>query len=164
MMAGGHGRFHCPSFSLSLRGLLRRSQRILWPGLALALIAHLVLTQLRGGSESQKAIKPLTTQFVKRAPRLTKPLEMKKRPLPKRRRIQRQMVSVKAKLSRGQATTVIGPAQSLGGLARPHADLSRVVDFKGYVLEPQTVAAAVEGAREPSGKVDMALEMMDIEP
>ena len=77
-------RFDCPSVSLDLRSLLNRMQDALWTGLGFALVIHLGLSQLRGYGQEQRAAKPFTTQFVKRQPRLTKPLEMKKRPRPKR--------------------------------------------------------------------------------
>ena len=89
-------RFLCASSGLSLSGLFRRSRRVLFAGLWVALVVHGSLTRITASRENKKAAKPLTTQFVKRQPRLTKPLELKKRPQPKRRRIQRTMVAVKA--------------------------------------------------------------------
>ena len=97
---GTHTRFSCPSASLTLKFLLQRTRKALWIGLGLALALHLCLTQLGGLAETQKSAKPLTTQFIKRAPRLTKPLELKKRPRPKQRRMRRKMVAVKAKVDR----------------------------------------------------------------
>ena len=78
-------RFVCSSSALSL-GLLSRSRNGLWVGLGLAVLAHVWLTQITQVRQADRAAKPLTTQFVKRRPRLTKPLDLKKRPQPKRRR------------------------------------------------------------------------------
>ena len=89
-------RFVCPSLRLSLKVLGRRSG-ILAFSLALALILHGAGIKARlGDMETAKTAKPLTTQFVKRKPRLTKPLELKKRPRRRRRMMHRQMVSVSA--------------------------------------------------------------------
>ncbi len=65
-------------------------------------VSRLVFTQMGSFREDQRTVKPLTTKFVKRQPRLTKPLEMKKRPIPKRRHLQRRMISVKARVNRQQ--------------------------------------------------------------
>ena len=93
-------RFDCPSASVSLKSLLKRARSTLWIGLGLAVAGHLALTQVGSFSDEDKTTKPLTTQFIKRQPRLTKPLELKKRPRPKRRMMQRRMVSVKAQADR----------------------------------------------------------------
>ena len=58
-----------------------------------------------GQSDAGKPTRPLTTQIVKRQPRLTKPLELKRLPRPKRRRLHREMVALKARRSRQQATS-----------------------------------------------------------
>ena len=156
-------RFDCPSASLSLRLLLRHMQHALWTGLGLALAIHLALSQLRGYGQERKVAKPLTTQFVKREPRLTKPLELKKRPQPKRRRMQRRMVSVKAKVSREEHTSQVQPVALIQGLARPQVDLSRGVSFLSAEMEPQTLAQQIRGTKEAEDTIDMSLEMLDIE-
>jgi hypothetical protein len=135
----------------------------LWAFCLVAFGSHLLFTQLGGFREEERVSRPLTTQFVKRQPRLTKPLELKKVPKPKRRHLQRQMVSVKARLASGKPSMMVAPIQALGGLARPRPDLARWVGLAQAVSEPQAVAAVVEGSREPADKVDMALEMMDVE-
>ena len=90
-------RFACASSSLTLKTLLKGSKQVIWLCFAMGLAAHFSLSQVRGLQAEQKAAKPLTTQFVKRHPRLTKPLELKKKPLPKKRVMQRKMVAVKAR-------------------------------------------------------------------
>ena len=156
-------RFDCPSVSLSLKGLLKRTRRALWIGGVLAFSVHLMFTQLGGFGEEQKAAKPLTTQFIKRQPRLTKPLEMKKRPQPKRRRMQRKMVSIKAKINRAETTT---PFQSVS-LSRCLAKAKVVVDrqdaFSTSEMEPRELAEKIAGKKESRSKMDMTLEMLDVE-
>jgi hypothetical protein len=124
---------------------------------------HLSLTRLVILQAEGKAAKPLTTQFVKRQPRLTKPLELKKRPQPKRRALQRKMVSVRARLERGEAQGRFEPTRVLGGLARPRADIGRTAGLASVEMEPASVAEAVEGARDVEQRIDMSLELLDIE-
>ena len=156
-------RFECPSSSLDLRRLLQRARQILEFAVVAALAGHLGVAQIRGFAQEHRVAKPLTTQFIKRQPRLTKPLELKKRPVPKQRRIQRKMVSVTARWSRGKASTIALPAQSLGGLAKPHPVVSRSGSWSEPLAEPEAIAAAVEGSKEPANKVDLSLDMMDID-
>ena len=69
-------RFDCPSISLKLEALPTCVRSIWWSSFGLALVIHLSLTLVSQLNQEQQTAKPLTTQFVKRAPRLTKPLEM----------------------------------------------------------------------------------------
>ena len=154
-------RFRCPSSDLALAALVKRGRRTLLLGLGTAIVAHLCLTQATGIREEQRAAKPLTTQFVKRSPRLTKPLEMKKRPRPKQRRLQRTMLSVKAKASRREATGGIEPAEVIGGLTRPRVEMGRSAGFAAEVLEPQAVARMIGGQKDAKDLVDMSLELLD---
>jgi len=156
-------RFISPSSSLSLHGLLRRTRRFQVFCLVAAVSAHWVLSRANMMQSAQSVAKPLTTQFVKRQPRLTKPLEMKKRPKPRRRHIRRQMVSVKAQVHHKQVPWVAAPSQMIESLARPKAQVGRAVTFSGSAYEPQAMAQAIESTREPANKIAMALEMLDIE-
>ena len=156
-------RFECASSSLTLRGLLKRTQRALGVCCGLGIVVHLSFLRVGGLEPEQKVAKPLTTQFVKRQPRLTKPLELKKRPRPKRRQIQRQMVAVKARMERGKTAARFGVAPMLGGLVRPDVRFGRIGGFTGQGMEPHAVAAAIQPSRETEGSMDMALELLDIE-
>lgn len=157
------GRFVYPSSDLSLASLLRRGHKALLIGLGLAILGHWSLTQITGLHKEDRAVKPLTTHFVKRQPRLTKPLELKKRPRPKRRPLRRKMVSVKAKVSRQEVASSIQSVQVLDNVARPRVQMSRSVGFSTGHLEPETVAEAIEGAKESQHVLDMSLEMMDVD-
>ena len=125
-------RFSCPSVSLTLGHLLTR--RALSAGLALALGLHIALVPLQSATPQQEVAKPLTTKFVKRQPRLTKPLEMKKRPEPKRRQIQMKMVTVAAKASERESQSSVRSAQLAGSLARPRVEMKRVLRSPEEVL------------------------------
>ena len=63
-------RFLCPSFDLDLKRLFRRHHKLGWCCLALALLVHLVMAQISVWTEEKSISKPLTTKFMKRAPRL----------------------------------------------------------------------------------------------
>ena len=119
-------RFDCASSSLTLSALLTKTTRTLWACLIAGLVAHLGLTQFGASQAEQRAPKPLTTHFVKRQPRLTKPLELKKRPQPKRRQVRREMVAVKAKAGRIRGAVGLQPARILGGLSKPDAGIERL--------------------------------------
>ena len=81
-MTQQRSRFSCASSSLRLSRLLIRSRRVLLFSLAVGVLFHLALGGVNVLQQEQKVSKPLTTQFVKRQPRLTKPLEMKRSPRP----------------------------------------------------------------------------------
>ena len=106
-------RFVCASSALKTRSLLRKSRRAVWTCLGVGAAVHLSLMRIVGPEAEQKAARPLTTQFIKRQPRLSKPLELKKRPEPKQRHMRRQMVSVKAKLKRGEKAAGFHPSRML---------------------------------------------------
>jgi len=156
-------RFECASLSLRPQAILKRGRRPLWVCLGLGMAAHLSLALLVASEAEHKAARPLTTQFVKRQPRLTKPLELKKRPQPKRRAVQRKMVAVKARVHSGQRAATFQPAQVLRGLARPTARIGRMGTLAGVGVEPEAFSESIQGSREVEDKLDMSLELLDIE-
>ena len=156
-------RFDCASSSLRLKALLRKTQRVLWGSFGLGVGLHLSLMQIGRSEAEHKVVKPLTMQFIKRQPRLTKPLELKKRPQPKRRRLQRRMVSVKAKMQRNQRAGRFQPVEMLKGLAKPSVEVGRVAAFERVGIEPRSIAEVIEGTKEAEQKIDMSLELLDIE-
>jgi hypothetical protein len=140
-----------------------QTRRALLVGLVLATAGHLCLLAVQQKDDQQRAAKPLTTHFVKRAPRLTKPLELKKRPRPKRRSMRREMVSVKAKVDRQRASVSVQAAQVVRSLARPRVDMASSIGLPSAELEPEAFSQRIEGGKEPDQKVDMSLEMLNIE-
>ena len=155
-------RFYCASASLRLGMLLKQAQKALWGAMILAIVVHLLLPQIGSRQATQQTAKPLTTQFVKRQPRLTKPLELKKRPQPKRRRIQREMISVKARVDRKEVVSSIQVLGVINTLAKPQIDVSRSIHLDAGAYEPEAMASIIEGSMEPENKINMALEMVDI--
>jgi hypothetical protein len=90
-------------------------------------------------------------------------MELKKRPQPKRRLVQRTMVSVKAEMHRDQSGVRFQPVQVLAGLARPGAAIGRTFSLGSMEIGSATVAAAVEGAKEVGQRIDMSLELLDVQ-
>ena len=156
-------RFDCPSAPLALRSLVMRSRRPAWSALALGVIVHLSLSLLVTPLEQGKTVRPLTMQFIKRQPRLTKPLELKKRPRPKRRQVRRQTLMLKAKAHRGQAVSRLRPAVLLRGVAKPPTSVKRWMADVSTAFGCQARAREILAARESKSAVDMSLELMDIE-
>lgn len=77
-------RFACPTAGLDLRSVVSRPRLPYCAALLVSLALHLASALWTSGLGAQT--------------RPAKPLEMRKRPQPRHRRIRRQMVSVKARL------------------------------------------------------------------
>jgi len=158
------GRFECPTSNLELDWLIANTRRAFYAALLVALALHAGLTQIRSPAEEERAVKPLTTKFIKREPRLVKPLELRKRPRPKPRPMRRKVVTVKAKVShREMMRAEAPPLRVLDSLAKPRAGISRTVPFEPVRLETYVGSAVIEGDKEPEERIDMSLEMLDIE-
>jgi len=155
-------RFECASSLLSLNPLLAKTRYALWVCLGVGVLAHFALTRATGPQTEQRAAKPLTTRFVKRQPRLTKPLEMKKKPRPRQRPIQRRMVSVEARGDRDHAAPLVRDTRWAQCLAKPSAALVRSTAVAATGMEPQDLTGIIDAAREPKHKMDMQLDLLDV--
>ena len=155
-------RFECASSPLALNGLLGAGRYALWACFSLGVLAHVSLTQIHGLEAEKRASKPLTTHFIKRQPRLTKPLELKKRPQPKRRAVHRRMVAIKARIRHGATAARFRPVQVLGGLARPRPEIARMGVGTSVELEPAALGRSLEGAKDAQQRIDMSLELLDV--
>ncbi len=157
-----HSRFESPSSPINLRAMLRKATGALWICLVMALAIHLIMVQVRISGAGKRAFKPLSIKFVKREPRLAKPLELRKRPRPKPRIMKRKMMEIKAKVStKGLRTS--SPLKVLDSMVKPHARVSRKVSFVRATLEPFVDVMEIKGVRNPEHCIDMSLEMLDIE-
>ncbi len=155
-------RFRCPTSGLNLSRILKRELRPLWLFLSLATAIHLSLSQINLAEDAGSAVKPLTTKFIKREPRLIKPLELRKRPRPKQRPMRRKVVSVVAKANRPVAPVSSHPLKILDRLAKPSRELSRYASFGVPELESRMSSGEVIGSKEPEDRIDMSLEMVDV--
>jgi hypothetical protein len=72
------------------------------------------------------------------------------------------MVAVRARASRQGDAAFVLSADVGTKLARPSVDVCRQTGVSGTGLEPEVMAAAVEGSKEGATQVDMSLEMVDV--
>ena len=85
-------RFASPTQGFALDVLVSHLRKGFVLCVALASAIHLVVVGINPFAEAEKkASRPLTTKFIKRQPRLSKPLELRKIPKFKRQMIRRQM-------------------------------------------------------------------------
>ncbi len=160
-MAGS--RFKSPALGLDLKALVRKGYRSVLISFFLALAFHLSLAQVSMTERGEAAVKPLSTKFVKREPRLVKPLELRKRPRPKMRTMKRKVVILKAKVSHRELRTSPQPLRVLDTMAKPRGNLSRTVSPDAFVLEPEFGSFEIASDRDPTRRIDMSLEMVDID-
>ncbi len=156
-------RFECPSSYLSLSTLLTRSRRLIGLAVFLSLILHVSLAQIRFTREERRAEKPLSTKFIKREPRLIKPLELRKHPKPKLRAMRRRMVVTEIRSAIISEVPATSPLRVLDNLAKPTSKIGRTVPFVPPSLEMPIGSSAIEGKREPKIEINMDLEMLDID-
>ena len=77
--------------------------------------------------------------------------------------MQRKMVSVKARVDRQAVTSSIQAGQMVRSLTRPSVSVTRTAISAGMQMEPLAIAEAIKGAKEQENKVDMSLEMVDVD-
>ena len=156
-------RFTSATSGLDLNALLRRTRRALWVALWVAVAAHLVVVGVNPFQQTlEKTPRPLTTRFVKREPRLTKPLELRKIPQPRRQMLRRQVRLAAARMDHVQATAAFDTRALIGQAATTRVSLAGEMPVASLYLEPALMSQAVQGTREPANKIDMGLEMLDI--
>ena len=160
-------RFASPTQDFDLDVLVGRLRKgfVLSVGLAAAL--HLVVAGINPFEEAKKkAPRPLTTKFIKRQPRLTKPLELRKIPQPKRQMARREVQLAKARMDQVQATASFNTrsliASHVGGSGISLAGQANFSAMSSMNLEPKLAAASVTSTRASEHKIDMALEMLDV--
>jgi hypothetical protein len=163
MSSGTTSRFTSPASSFHPEILLRDLHKYLLLSLILALLIHLgaaIIDPLEEAVET--APRPMTTKFIKREPRLTKPLELRKVPKPKRQMIKRQSVMTRARMDQVKATASFSTISAMNMAANPSVTVARTVAVGGIDLQPTAVAVDISGTRQPDNKIDMALDMLDV--
>ena len=92
-------RFARTTAGLELNDLLSPLRKSFWLSLGIAILLNAILVLLNPfQQQAEKAPRPLTTKFVKRQPRLTKVLELRKIPHRKRPMIRRQVRAAAARM------------------------------------------------------------------
>ncbi|MBI2501952.1 MAG: DUF4159 domain-containing protein [Candidatus Latescibacteria bacterium] len=161
-------RFACPTSALDLDALLHRLRRAFGLSLLLALGLHLGMAAIDPFEQTtEKTVRPMTTKFIKREPRLTKPMELRKVPQPKRQMIRREVRLAAARMDQVKATSAFdtrGLIASHGGgvsaISLPR-QLGNVTS-SGMALEPALAVGQLAETRTVENRIDMALEMLDV--
>ena len=161
-------RFARTTAGLDLKVLLSPLRKSFWLSLGIALLLNAILVLLYPfQQQAGKAPRPLTTKFVKRQPRLTKALELRKIPQRKRPMIRRQMHAAAARMDQVQATAafstraIIARSTGIANMLQVGQSNSQMLQA---VLEPVAgLTANVEISRASEHKIDMGLEMLDVD-
>lgn len=159
-------RFASPTQDFDLDTLARRLRRGFFIALASAAALLLIVVVINPFKEAEKkAPRPLTTKFIKREPRLTKPLELRKIPQPKRQLARREVQLAQARMDQVQATASFNTRSLIAGVSGSGIRLSGQSAFSPtatMTIEPKLTAAAVTSTRTSEHKIDMGLEMLDV--
>ena len=143
--------------------LLRELHKYLLLSLILAVGVHLCAVIINPLDEAvETAPRPMSTKFIKREPRLTKPLELRKVPKPKRQMIQRQSMITRARMDQVKATASFSTVSALNMASGPTMNVARTDQIDSIELTPTMDAVDISGTRQPDNKIDMALEMLDV--
>ena len=143
--------------------LLRELHKYLLLSLILAVGVHLCAVIINPLDEVvETAPRPMSTKFIKREPRLTKPLELRKVPKPKRQMIQRQSMITRARMDQVKATASFSTVSALNMTSGPTMNVARTDQIDSIELTPTMDAVDISGTRQPDNKIDMALEMLDV--
>ena len=160
-------RFASPTSGFDLDEIVGRLRRTFLVSVVGAIGLHLLLVGINPFEEAEtKAPRPMVTKFIKREPRMTKPLELRKIPQPKRQVARREVQLARARMDQVQATASFNTrsliASHVGGSG---INLSGHADFHGaasIAIDPQLSAMSVTSTRTSEHKIDMALEMLDV--
>ena len=160
---GRASRFNTPSARLDLGAVAaKQTRKIRVISLIVAIVLHGSLAIWKVSAE-RRAVKPLTTRFIKREPRLVKPLELRKAPKPKRRQMRRRMKRVRAKVDTRGISRAPKASKVLDSLVRPQMVVSQSANFERPALEPLIESSTIRVTRSTRRQLDMKLEMVDVE-
>jgi hypothetical protein len=159
-------RFQTPVWEFDPAALLHGRRRLAL-SLGLAALVHLLLAGIEFLPERQQTPpRPMVTRFVKREPRLTKPLELRKIPQPRRQLARRDVQLARARMDQVQATAGFNTrsliAAHVGGSAIRLPGPGRSVTGTSRAFEPALTAKDLRGTRVAENRIDMALEMLDV--
>jgi hypothetical protein len=160
-------RFATASSALDLRFLLRRLHKSFAMAVAMGAIAHLAVVATDPFSAAEKRLtRPLSSRFIKRQPRLTKPLELRKTPVRARQMVRHVLQPTKARLDQVRATTDFSVdrliTSQLGGSGIRLKTGNDNAPSKIVSLHPGLIAHETRSVRKSENKIDLDLEMLDI--
>ena len=160
-------RFASPTQDFNLDVLVSRLRKGFVLSVGFASAFHLAIAGINPFYEAEeKAPRPMTTKFIKREPRLTKPLELRKIPQPKRQMARREVQLAKARMDQVQATASFNTrsliASHVGGSGISLGAQANFTGLSSMNLEPRLSATSLTSTRASEHKIDMALEMLDV--
>jgi len=153
-------RFRGPASDIDLQRLLNKGLYITGACLAVAILVHVGLLVRSIEFRREEVSKPLTTRFVQRQPRLTKPMELRKKPKPRQRKMVRQEVKLQARATR-LVTTQVGGI-SLRSLSAPQVSLDAGTELVSIDLGGRTADIGITTSKEPENKIDMREQLLDL--
>ncbi|MBM3280832.1 MAG: hypothetical protein FJY95_22550 [Candidatus Handelsmanbacteria bacterium] len=150
--------------------LFRRLRRLYWWSLGIAVVVHIALifavttaTKVEEGAVPEPA---KVKFFTRRDPMLAKPLELRKVPQPKRQLVRQEVQVSAARMDQVRATAAFDTRGLIaGGSGVSAIGLPRQLDSAprmGMGLEPGLAAQGLSESRTVENKIDMALEMLDV--
>ena len=154
-----------------MEALFRRLRRLYWWSLGIAVVVHIALiigvTTATRTEEGQVAEPAKVKFFTRRDPMLTKPLELRKVPQPKRQLVRREVQVSAARMDQVRATAafdtrglIAGQGSGFSAIALP-----RQLDSTPRMalnMESGLGAQSLNASRTVENKIDMALEMLDV--
>ena len=166
-------RFASFSTSFNLDALLRPQRRSLWYSGALSAVLLAALVLLDPFERVvPTAPQPPTVKFIKRQPRPTKPLSLRKIPQPKQRPMvrKRQLMPIRTDPVHLTTTVAAGTSVKQGAVptplslvSLPHSSAPRPIDAERQLEGDYSLGDRVIGiTRRPENKIDLALEMLDV--
>ena len=158
--------------STPMEAAFRRLRRVYWWSLATAVAAHLVLVlslltalEPQGGSVPEPA---KVRFFARRDPTLARPMQIRKVPQPKRQLVRRQIPPTAARMDQVRATAAFDTRNLVASqtptptLLNPSA-LAPDRSLTNAGLQPPPGLPGVgQVTRAPEQRIDLSLEMMDI--
>ncbi|MSR82841.1 MAG: DUF4159 domain-containing protein [Candidatus Latescibacteria bacterium] len=160
-----------PVAEIEVEVLFRRLRRLYWWSLGIAIAIHLGLivgVTITTRTEEGQAAEPAKVKFfTRRDPLLAKPLELRKVPQPKRQLVRREVQVSAARMDQVRATAAFDTRSLIAGqgsgvsaiaLPRPLDHNPNMALGLGAGLEAQ----GVNTSRTVENKIDMALEMLDV--
>jgi len=151
--------------------LFRRLRRLYWWSLGIAVVVHIALilavtsaTKVEEGAVAEPA---KVKFFTRRDPMLTKPLELRKVPQPKRQMVRREVQVSAARMDQVRTTAAF---DTRGLIASQGSGVSAIALPRQLDSGPRMAAGLETGlgaqdmgaTRTVENKIDMALEMLDV--
>ena len=160
-----------PAAEQEVEALFRRLRRLYWWSLGIAIAIHLGLivgvTTATRTEEGQAAEPAKVKFFTRRDPMLAKPLELRKVPQPKRQLVRREVQVSAARMDQVRATAAFDTRGLIAGQGSGVSaiGLPRQLDHgprAGMGLESGLSSQGMDATRTVENKIDMALEMLDV--